>query len=99
RLAAEVFAAAHLLDDELLTLFGADDFGSDRCALQQGRTELRVAVAADGQHGIERELLSGWNIAVVNDHFLAFFDFVLMATVTNDGVHDSLSRSGSLGGP
>lgn len=84
---AEVFSAAHFLDDKLLALFGAEDFGRHARAGHQRAAELCVARSAHGQHGIKRELLAGRQVAVVDDQLLAFFDFVLMIAVGNDCVH------------
>ena len=50
-------------------------------------TQLRVAIAADGQYAIERNLLARRHIAVRNQQLLALFDSMLAASVTNDRVH------------
>src|SRR5688572_1431872 len=87
RFAAEVFAAAHFLDDEFFALFGAEDFGGYARAFEERRPELSVAAAADGEDGIEAELLAGGDVAIGDDDFLALFDFVLAAAVGDDCVH------------
>src|SRR3954451_25148942 len=99
-LLAEVFAAAHLLDDQLHALHGAKHFGRYGRALNVRSSELRIAVAADSQYAIERNLLAGRHVAVRDQNFLTFFDSVLVASVTNDRVHvytfkNSVSRRGA----
>jgi hypothetical protein len=80
--AAEVFAAAHLLDDKLLALLGADDFGGNIRTFDMRSAELRVAITSDGQYAIERNLLASRHVAVRDQHFLTFFDSMLAASVT-----------------
>src|SRR5689334_21948120 len=53
RFLAEVLAAAHFLDDELLALFGANHFGGDGRTLHERRAKLRIAGTTDGQDGFE----------------------------------------------
>ena len=100
RFAAEVFAAAQLLDDELLALLGADHFGRDIRAAHEWRAEFGVALAANGQYAVERDHLARRHVAVIDDHFLAFLDFILVVSVADDRVHvctrnDSVSRKGA----
>src|SRR5689334_8971530 len=89
RLLAEVLAATHFLDDELLALFGTDHFGSDGRAFHQRRAKFRIARTADCQDRFEIELSAGRHIPIADKNFLPFFNSVLAASVTNDGVHNS----------
>ena len=100
RLLAEVFAASHLLNDELLAFHGAEHFGGHVRALHVRCAELRVAIAADSQYAIERNLLARRHVAVRDQNFLTFFNSMLVASVTNDRVHvctlmNSVSRRGA----
>src|SRR5262245_40191196 len=87
--AAEVFAAAHLLDVELVAHLLADDFGGDRGPGYLWLADLDAALAGDEQHCVEGERIAFLGaVTEVDLDLVAGGNFVLAAVGGNDGVHD-----------
>ena len=86
--AAEVFAAAHLLDVDLVAHFLGQDFSRDGGAGDGGLADFYSAGAGDEEDVVEGDGIAGVGaVAEVDLDFVAALNFVLAAVGGNDGVH------------
>lgn len=87
-LATGILPPAELLYDQLLALFGTENFRFHFRTIEGRRAELEITLAvAHRQHTIESKLVSRRRITEIDGQFLSLFDFVLTSTVGDDCVH------------
>lgn len=88
--ATHVFAAAELLDDDLLVTELVDDPGGDPGTLDDRRADGGSAVAGDQQDFRENQFSTGFTLTPVDDDPVALVDPELVAAVFKNCVHQRL---------